>query len=105
MDSFALSSLNVNPVYLKNSKNPSFIDLSLTNFKPGFMKTNIFETRISDHRKMISVIMNLHFTRGSPKAKYYWDYRKFNIDYFSSELSRQLESTFSAFQENEECEE
>ena len=66
------------------------------------MKTNVFETRISDQHKMISIIMKLHSTRGSPKTKYY---RKFNIDYFSSELSRQLNSTFSAFKENEECEE
>ena len=36
---------------------------------------------------MISTIMKLHFTGGSPKTKYYRDYRKFDIDYFSSELS------------------
>ena len=39
---------------------------------------------------MISAIIKLHFTRESPKTKYYPDYRKFDIDYFSSELSRQL---------------
>ena len=35
------------------------------------MKTNIFETGISDHHKIISTIMKLHFTRGSPKTKYH----------------------------------
>ena len=69
------------------------------------MKTNVFETGISDHHKMISTIMKLHFTRESPKIKYYRNYRKFDIDYFSSELSRQLDSTFSSFKENEDCEE
>ena len=69
------------------------------------MKTNGFETEISDHHKMISTIIKLHFTRETPKTKYYRDYRKFDIDYFSSELSRQLDSTFSSFKENEDCEE
>ena len=89
LDTFALSPLNTDPTCFKNSKNPSCIDLLLTNFKPSFMKTNIFETGISDHHK-ISTIMKLHFTRESPKTKYYRDYRTFDIDYFSSELSRQL---------------
>ena len=69
------------------------------------MKTNIFETGISDHHKMISTIMKLHFTRESPKTKYYRDYRKFDIDYFSSELSRQLDSVFCSIKENVDCEE
>ena len=64
------------------------------------MKTNVFETGISDYHKMISTIMKLHFTRKSPKTKHYLDYRKFDIDYFSSELSHQLDSTFSSFKGN-----
>ena len=69
------------------------------------MKTNIFGTGISDHRKMISTIMKLHFTRESPKTKYHRDYRKFDIDYFSSELSRQLDSFFCSIKENVDYEE
>ena len=49
--------------------------------------------------------MKLHFTRESSNTKYYRDYCKFDIDYFSSELSRQLDSTFSSFKANEDCEE
>ena len=70
-DTFALSPLNIDPICFKNSRNPSCMDLLLTNFKPSFMNTNVFETGISDHHKMISTIMKLHFTRESPKAKYY----------------------------------
>ena len=44
LDTFALSPLNIDPTCFKNSKNPSCIDLSLTNFKHSFMKRNIFET-------------------------------------------------------------
>ena len=105
LDTFALSPLNNDPTCFKNSKNPSCIDLLLTNFKPSFMKTNNFETGISDHHKMISTIMKLHFTRESPKTKYYRDYRKFDIDYFSSELSRQLNSVFCSIKENVDYEE
>ena len=49
--------------------------------------------------------MKLHLTRGISETKYYQDYRKFDIDYVSSELSYQLNSTFSSFKENEDCEE
>ena len=105
LDTFALSPLNICPTCFNNSENPSCIGLLLINFKPSFMKTNVFETGISDHHKMISTIMKLHFTRESPKTKYHRDYRKFDIDYFSSEVSRQLDSTFSSFKENKDCEE
>ena len=39
---------------------------------------------------MTSTIMKFHFTQESPKTKNYRDYRKFDIDYSSSELSLQL---------------
>ena len=105
LNTFALLPLNTDPTYFKNSKNPSYIDLLLTNFKPSFMKTNIFEAGISDHHKMISTIMKLHFARESPKTKYYRDCRKFDIDYFSCKLSRQLNSVFCSTKENVDYEE
>ena len=55
---------------------------------------------------MISNTMKHRFIRESPlKTSYYRDYRKFDIDYVSSELSRQLDSTFCFVKDNEECEE
>ena len=105
LDTFALSPLNIDSISFKNSKNPSCIYLLLTNFKPSFMKTNVFETGISGHHKMISTIMKLHFTWKGPKTKYYRDYRKFDIDYFISELSRQLDSVFSSIKKNVDYEE
>ena len=38
----ALSPLNVDPNCFKNLKNPSCIDLLLTNFKPCVMRANLF---------------------------------------------------------------
>ena len=88
-NTIALLSVNADPNSFENSKNPSCIELLLTNFKPSFMK-NIFETGISDNHnnhKTVSSFMKLLFTRESPKTKYYRDHRKFDIDYVSSELS------------------
>ena len=101
---FALSHLNIDTTCFKNSKNPSCIDPLLTNFNPSFMKTNVFETVISDHHKMIS-IMKLNFNSESPKTKFYRDHRKFDTDYFRSELSRQLDSIFCSIKENVDFEE
>ena len=63
-------------------------------FQTCFMKTNVFKTGVSDHHKMISTIMKLHFARESPKTKYYRDYLKSDIGYFNSELSRQFVQPF-----------
>ena len=80
-DTFSLSPLNIDLTCFKNSKKPLSIELLLANFKPSFMKTDFFETDISDHYKMIPTIMKLHFTKENLKTKYYRDYRNFDIDY------------------------
>ena len=48
-------------------KKTSCIDLWMTNFRPSFMRTNVFETDISDLYKIISSIMKFYFTRESPR--------------------------------------
>ena len=63
LDTFALSSLNIDSTCSKISKNPSCIHLLLANFKTSFIKINVFEIDISDHHEMISSIMKLHFKR------------------------------------------
>ena len=101
LNTFALSPLDVDPTCVNNSKNSGCINLLRTNFKPSFMKTNVFETVVSGYHKMISTITKLYFTKESPKTKYHGGYRKFDIDYFSSELSRQLDSTLCFIKKNE----
>ena len=46
-----------------------------------------------------------HFTRESPKTKCYRDYRKYDVDYFSTELTRQLDSVLCSITENVDYEE
>ena len=48
---------------------------------------------------MILTIMKLHFTREGPKIKNCQDCMKFDIEYFNSELSSQLDSTFCSIKE------
>ena len=64
-NTFSRSHLNIDPTCFKNSKNRSCIDLLLTNFKPSFMKTSVFETGIFGHHKMLSHMMKLHLLRKS----------------------------------------
>ena len=81
LDTFALSPLNIDTACFKNSKNPGYLDISRRNFKPSFIKTNVFETDISDHHIKIFTTIKLHFTRESPTTKYCRDCRKFDIGY------------------------
>ena len=61
----------LNPTCSKNLENLSCIYLLLTNFKPSFLKTNFLKIGISDHNKMISTIMKVHFTKKNTKTKYF----------------------------------
>ena len=50
----------------KNPKNPSCIDLILTNSHRSFQNTNVFETGLPDFHKMTVSVLKLHF----PKQKH-----------------------------------
>ena len=49
--------------------------------------------------------MKPNFAMESSRRKYYQKYFKFDIDYFSSEHSRLIDSAFSSIKEDEHCEE
>ena len=49
--------------------------------------------------------MKFNCKRESPKTKYYLECHEFDIDFFSSEVSHQLDSTFCSIKENIDCEE
>ena len=55
LDTFTPSPFNIDPTCFKDLQNPSCIDLPwLTNFKPSFMKTNVFETCIfANHKRSL----------------------------------------------------
>ena len=56
-----------NKTCFKSIENPSCVDLIITD-KPGsFQHTNVFETGISDHRKLVATVTRGKFTKASPK--------------------------------------
>ena len=62
----------------KSIENPSCIDLIITD-KPGtFQHTNVFETGISDHHKLVTTVMKAKFTMAAPNYVYYHDYKNKN---------------------------
>ena len=60
--------------------------------KPGsFQHTNVFETGISDHHKLVTTGMKAKFIQGSPKYVQYRNYKNFNEQDFKLELRGKLE--------------
>ena len=75
----------------KSIDNPFCVDLILTD-KPGsFQHTNVFETSISDHLKLVTTVMKTTFTKASPKCVHYCNYKNFNEQDFRLELRGRLE--------------
>ena len=56
-----------NKTCFKSIENLSCVDLIITD-KPGSLQhTNVFETDISDHHKLVSTVMKAKLTNTSPK--------------------------------------
>ena len=66
MCSFGLESLINSPTCYK-SINPTCIDLILTNKKNHFMKSDTYETDLSDHHKLIATILRKTISKGNSK--------------------------------------
>ena len=69
------------------SRNPSYIDLILTNQKNMYKLSNTFETGLSDHHKLISTVAKSGSFKGRPRKKIYRSYRSFTIETFKKTLS------------------
>ena len=61
-------------------------DLILTNNSNSFQKSGTTETGLSDFHKLISTFFKSHFSRFSPKAIYYRNYKNFNESKFIEDL-------------------
>ena len=60
----------------------SCIDLLITNSKFSFMKTNSFETGLSDHHHMIYTILKTKFEKFKPKKSIYRNFIQYHSDQF-----------------------
>ena len=65
------------------SNTPTCIDLILTNKKNLFKLTNTFETGISDHHKLVSIILKSGSFKGTHKIKIYRLYKKLDLKNFN----------------------
>ena len=79
-----------NKTCFKSIENPSCVD-SITDKPGGFQHTNVFETGISGHRKLVTTVMKAKFKKALPKYVYYRNYKNFNEQDFKLELKGKLE--------------
>ena len=90
MNSFGLECL-IKKLTCFQSKNPSYIDLILTN-KNDLFKNSVLDFGISDHLSFIITALKSQLVKGSTKTKLYRDHSEFNVANFKAELADKLES-------------
>ena len=56
-----------------------------------FKLSRLFGTGLSDHRKLISVVMKSGIFRWPPRKKVYRSYKNFNLEHFNIALKSELE--------------
>ena len=75
---YNLESIVNKPTCFKNPKNPSCIDLMLTNKQERFLKAKTVETGLSDFHKMVVSVFKTSFKKQKPKIVTYRDYKHFD---------------------------
>ena len=65
----------------------STIDLLLTNHNEIFLVSDVYETGISDHHKMIISVLRKTFAKGKPKTVFPRCYKNFDQDSFNGTLN------------------
>ena len=85
---FNLTSLINEATCYKNSNNPSYIDLILTNFRKNFQNSSVIETGPSDFRKMVVTVMKTNFRKLEPKKINYRNYRYFSREKVTFEYQK-----------------
>ena len=61
------------------------VDLLITYSKFSFMKTNSFETGLSDHHYMIYTFLKTKFQKFEPKKSIYRNFKELDSDQFKLE--------------------
>ena len=83
---YNLESILNKPTCFKNPKNPSCIDLVLTNKQERFLKAKTVETGLSDFHKMVVSVFKTSFKKHKPKTVTYCDYKHFDNEKFRESL-------------------
>ena len=83
---YDLESIINKPTCFKNPKNPSCIDLMLTNKQEKFLKAKTFETWLSDFHEMVVSVFKTGFKKQKLKIVSYRDYKYFDNEKFRESL-------------------
>ena len=86
----------------KNVKNPSCIDLILTNRHKPFHKTKVLETGIPDFHLMAITVLKTYFKKATPSIVTYHDYKNYSHANFRMELRQTLSLLESPTMSNDE---
>ena len=84
--SYGLHSLIKQPTCYKNPKNPSCIDLILTNKAKSFQRACIMEIGLSDFHRMTISVLKMHFCKLPPKVLRNKDFKNFENERFMDSL-------------------
>ena len=90
LDSYCLKSLINTPTCFKSSKNPSCIDLILTNKPRSFQNSSVVETGLSDFHLLTCTVLKTTYRKRPPKVIRYRDYKKYTFDLFQKDLDSYL---------------
>ena len=88
-----LTNLVKEGTYYKNPRNPSCIELYLTNSPLSFQNTLSVFTRLPDFHKLVLTVSKTTFVKSKPKELSYRDYKHFDHECFEKDLKYAL-STF-----------
>ena len=83
---YNLESIVNRPTCLKSPKNPSCIDLMLTNKQERFLKAKTVETGLSDFHKIVVSVFKTSFKKQKPKIVTNRDYKRFDNGKFRESL-------------------
>ena len=98
---YNLSTLIKEPACFQ-SHNLTWIDNFLTSQKSTFKLSRLFETSLSDHHELVSVVMKSGIFRGPPRRKVYRSYKNVDSEHFNIALKSEFEKlnnlTHNAFE-------
>ena len=87
---YCLKNLITEPTCYKSCKNPTCIDLIITNRPTYFQHSTTFETGISDFHKIVMTVMKTQFRKYPAKIVTYRDYRNYSKSNFHNELKEAM---------------
>ena len=87
---FNLRNLIKSPTCFKSCKNPSCIDLMLTNKPRSFQNSSVLETGLSDFHLLTFSVLKTTYRKRPPKVIIYRDFKKYSPDSFQKDLESKL---------------